>query len=230
MRRISYSFALLALVSVIYSNSYAQTPCTYSINPTSRSHGSGAETGSVNVTTSSGCTWTATSNASWIAIVSCGPMDLDGNRAADNPGGFTGSGYLCYSVPANPGPNSRTGTITIAGKTFTVTQASPPCTYTLSVGTWPLLYVGVPGTVTRSPQKSTYCAGDQVTLTATPTPYTGWKFSYWSGDASGSANPITLTMNSNKSVTANFTSTPTCTYTLSVSTNPSPGGRVTISP
>ena len=212
MRRISYSFALLALVSVIYSNSYAQTPCTYSINPTSRSHGSGAETGSVYVTTSAGCTWTATSHASWITIVSCGPMDPDGNRASDNPGGFTGSGYLCYSVSANPGPNSRTGTITIAGQTFTVIQAPPPCTYTLSVSTWPLLYVGVPGTVTISPQKSTYCAGDYVTLTATPN--SGWTFSSWSGDATGSANPITIIMNSNKSVTANFTSTPTCTYTL----------------
>ena len=77
-----------------------------------------------------------------------------------------------------------------------------------------------------SPQKSTYCAGDEVTLTATPN--SEYEFSSWSGDASGSANPITLTMNSNKSVTANFT--PTCTYALSVSTNPPSGVSVAITP
>ena len=102
--------------------------------------------------------------------------------------------------------------------------STPTCTYTLSVGTNP--YGG--GTVGISPQKSAYCAGDVVTLAATP--YSAYTFSFWSGDAGGSINPITITMNSNKSVTANFTSTPTCTYTLSVGTNPPGGGTVTISP
>ena len=112
--------------------------------------------------------------------------------------------------------------MTIAGKTFTVTQASPPCTYTLSVSTSP----PGGGTVTINPQKSTYCAGDVVTLTATPN--SEYEFNSWSGDASGSANPMTLTMNSNKSVTANFATT--CTYALSVSTNPPSGVTVAVTP
>jgi uncharacterized repeat protein (TIGR02543 family) len=42
-----------------------------------------------------------------------------------------------------------------------------------------------------------------VTLTANPE--SGYQFSGWSGDLSGSANPTTITMNSNKSATATFT-------------------------
>ena len=84
--------------------------CTYSINPSGNSFASSGGTGSVNVTASGGCTWTAVSNAaSWITVSS----------------GSTGSGNgtVAYSVPANPNTTSRTGTITIAGQTFTVTQS-----------------------------------------------------------------------------------------------------------
>jgi lysophospholipase L1-like esterase len=62
------------------------------------------------------------------------------------------------------------------------------------------------GSVTKNPNQSTYTSGTQVTLTAIPT--SGWAFSTWSGDASGSTNPYVITMTSNKSVTANFTNTP----------------------
>jgi hypothetical protein len=60
------------------------------------------------VTATSGCDWTATSNTSWIVIVS----------GANG----TGNGSLTYSVMQNTTGASRTGTITIAGKTFTVKQ------------------------------------------------------------------------------------------------------------
>ena len=72
-----------------------------------------------------------------------------------------------------------------------------------------------------SPAGGTYAAGSQVTLTATPT--SGYGFSNWGGDASGSQNPITITMNSNKSITANFT---TVWYTLTTGVSPSGSGSV----
>jgi len=81
--------------------------CTYSIDPTSEHFCSFGGTGSVSVTTESGCDWTATSNDSWISITS----GSSGN----------GNGTVSYSVSANTG-SSRTGTMTIAGKSFTVTQ------------------------------------------------------------------------------------------------------------
>ena len=76
--------------------------------PTSRAIGSGLHTEqTVKVTTISGCTWTATSNASWLTITS--------------GASGTGSGDVTYSVAANSG-GVRTGTLTIADQTLTVTQ------------------------------------------------------------------------------------------------------------
>jgi uncharacterized repeat protein (TIGR02543 family) len=74
------------------------------------------------------------------------------------------------------------------------------------------------GTVVASPSKTSYASGETVSLRAVPNP--GYAFAGWSGDASGTANPVTITMNANKTVTTNFTtvgSTPT-TYTLAVNT------------
>ncbi|HSP82647.1 MAG TPA: Ig-like domain-containing protein, partial [Gillisia sp.] len=71
------------------------------------------------------------------------------------------------------------------------------------------------GTVSKTPNQTTFNSGATVVLNATPA--TGYRFSGWSGDASGSTNPLTVTMNSNKNITANFTLIPvTTTYTLKV--------------
>jgi hypothetical protein len=83
--------------------------CSFSINPTSASQPAGGGTGSVTVTATAGCAWTAVSNATFITITS-------GSSG-------TGNGTVNYSVAANTGSTSRTGTLTIAGLTFTVTQA-----------------------------------------------------------------------------------------------------------
>lgn len=83
--------------------------CSYSISPTSASAAAGGGSGSVSVTTQSGCTWSATSNASWITVT--------------GGGSGTGNGTVSYSVASNSGA-SRTGTVTIAGQTFTVSQAA----------------------------------------------------------------------------------------------------------
>ena len=69
-------------------------------------------------------------------------------------------------------------------------------TYTLTVS-------ATNGTVTKTPNQTSYTSGQTVTLQATPN--AGYTFSGWSGDLTGTANPATLTMNANKSVTANFT-------------------------
>jgi uncharacterized repeat protein (TIGR02543 family) len=63
------------------------------------------------------------------------------------------------------------------------------------------------GTVTLDPAGGTYDYGMVVTLTATPA--TGYTFTGWSGDLSGTTNPTTITMDADKSVTATFTSSTT---------------------
>ncbi|WP_159439873.1 InlB B-repeat-containing protein [Pontibacter lucknowensis] len=84
--------------------------------------------------------------------------------------------------------------------TFTIVDKETPAEqHTLAVST------SGSGTVTRSPEQSSYPAGSTVSLTATPAP--GYAFAGWSGDASGSANPLSLIMDRNKAVTATFTAT-----------------------
>jgi uncharacterized repeat protein (TIGR02543 family) len=48
-----------------------------------------------------------------------------------------------------------------------------------------------------------YDSGNSVTLTATPS-NSGYIFSGWSGDASGTSTPLTITADSDKTITANF--------------------------
>jgi Zn-dependent metalloprotease len=84
--------------------------CSYSISPTSASFAASGGTGTVSVTAGAGCAWTAASNSSFITVT----------------GGASGSGNgtVSYSVASNPNTTSRTGTLTVAGKTFTVSQAA----------------------------------------------------------------------------------------------------------
>src|ERR1043166_9462717 len=99
--------------------------CSFSLSPSSASFAASGGSGSMNLTTSAGCAWTATSTASWIIINS----------------GFTGSGTgtVNYSVAANSG-SARSGTMTIAGQTCSVDQAAaavPSCAYSLSASSAP---------------------------------------------------------------------------------------------
>jgi len=58
------------------------------------------------------------------------------------------------------------------------------------------------GTVAINPASNVYTNGDIVTLTATPA--ADCVFTEWSGDASGSSNPLVLLLDTNKLITANF--------------------------
>jgi C1A family cysteine protease len=97
-----------------YTLRYTGSSCSYSLSPSSQSLSQPVGSGSVTVTTQSGCAWTAASNAGWITVTS--------------GASGTANGTVNYSVTQNTGAKSRTGTLTIAGKTFNVTQAGVPPT------------------------------------------------------------------------------------------------------
>jgi formylglycine-generating enzyme required for sulfatase activity/C1A family cysteine protease len=107
--RIAYSELAGRTQFGTWTIAYHSGNCTYSISPVSNSFSSTAGTGSVSVTAQSGCNWTADSSATWITLIS-----------GSNGGG---SGTVSYSVASNSGTSSRTGTVTIAGQTFTVIQS-----------------------------------------------------------------------------------------------------------
>jgi hypothetical protein len=90
--------------------------CTYSITPASASPSASGGSSNVTVTSGTGCPWTAVSNNAWITVTS--------------GASGTGNGTVAYNVSANTGL-ARTGTITIAGQTFTINQSNG-CSYTFS--------------------------------------------------------------------------------------------------
>jgi hypothetical protein len=61
------------------------------------------------VQASSGCSWSAATNASWISVVS--------------GASGTGNGTVVYQVQANTTGQARTASLSVAGETLTVNQA-----------------------------------------------------------------------------------------------------------
>jgi hypothetical protein len=92
--------------------------CVVAITPSSASFGEQGGAGSVTVTTTAGCSWSASAGAEWIGITS--------GRTGDGPGS------VAYAVAANGGPESRTAAIAIEDQRHTITQSgSTPlvCTF-----------------------------------------------------------------------------------------------------
>ncbi|MGI8745483.1 MAG: putative Ig domain-containing protein [Bryobacteraceae bacterium] len=83
--------------------------CTYSLSAAGQSFGATGGTGNVSVIAPAGCGWSASVNASWIT-------NLSGVNG-------TGNGTVGYSVSANTGV-ARSGTLLIAGQTYTINQAA----------------------------------------------------------------------------------------------------------
>ncbi len=161
-------------------------------------------------------------------------LGLDGvTLTFSNDGGTAttdGYGYYSHSVPSG-----WSGTVipTKAGYSFTppsrdytdVTANITDQDYTASIIQYTLtIDTTAGGTTDPAPGSYTYDYGTEVSVTAVPN--SGYQFSGWSGDATGTTNPITVTMDGDKSITANFS---TIQYTLTIAagaggtTNPAPG-------
>ncbi len=90
--------------------------CSFAISPESQSVAPSGGSGAVAVTAPAGCGWNASSTASWISITS--------------GGSGSGNGTVNFTVASTSGPG-RSGTLTIAGRTFTVNQGQG-CAISLS--------------------------------------------------------------------------------------------------
>jgi uncharacterized repeat protein (TIGR02543 family) len=104
--------------------------------------------------------------------------------------------------------SANPATITMnAAKNITVAFSATSYALTINAGG---------GTVTRSPNLNSLDSGAVDTLTVVP--YNRFRFTGWSGDLSGSANPAIIIMNTPKNVTANFVTIPIYSLAI-VSTN-----------
>jgi hypothetical protein len=102
--------------------------------PTSINYASDGGDGTVSVTAPANCGWQAIPNDPWLSVTS---------GALGN-----GNGTVGYHVAVNATGNPRSGTITIAGQTFTVNQSNLPCSYQISPTSTSLGFNGGSGTVT----------------------------------------------------------------------------------
>ena len=90
--------------------------CAFTLNPPSAQVGFAAGVGTIAVAaTASDCSWSATTNTSWISITS----GVTG----------TGNGTVGYSTANSTSYLPRSGAIAVSGVSFAITQAPPSCTY-----------------------------------------------------------------------------------------------------
>ena len=81
--------------------------CTYSLSSSANTVGPGSGSTNFSILTSSGCAWTAVSDAtSWLTTSSTG----------------SGDGTVTYNTAANTSTSTRVGHITVGGRVHTVTQ------------------------------------------------------------------------------------------------------------
>ena len=129
-------------------------PCVFTLDTTSQSVGAGGGTATTTVRTDPTCSWTAASNVSWLTV--------SGNGAG------AGNQLVSLTVAANTG-SSRVGTATIAGQTFTVTEAGS-CSASVTPSSQSLGSGGGPGSesvVTAAGCAWTASTGDPwLTITA----------------------------------------------------------------
>jgi hypothetical protein len=108
----------LTIAGQTFTVTEAAATCSFSLSSGSQSFPGAGGSASVAVTATPGCSWTATSSATWVTVVT---------GAAG-----TGNGSDNYTVAANPTPPARSATLLIGGQSFTVTQSAPGCVVTLS--------------------------------------------------------------------------------------------------
>jgi hypothetical protein len=112
------------------------TTCSPDLQSLSGNVPASGGSGTVGVIAPSVCAWTAISNTlSWLTVSS--------------PGG-TGSTGVQFVALANTSATPREGTLTVANKTYTVTQAGAPCSYALTTSNLTVASSGLSSSVAFS--------------------------------------------------------------------------------
>jgi hypothetical protein len=110
------------LTATIAGQTFAVTQsgidCTVSLSPYDAVVAAAGGDGSVGVTVAAGCQYDTTLGPNWISVTS--------------GASGTGSGTLVYKVAPNSSTVARSGSITIGGQAFQVTQDAAACTVTIN--------------------------------------------------------------------------------------------------
>jgi hypothetical protein len=175
------------------TETYVFVTCSFGIDPVSQSFGASGGPGSVTVTAPDGCAWTTASSQPWISVVDGATGD--------------GNGAVTLSVEPNLGSLSRSGSLSISGQIFTVTQdGAGAAIFTLVVeteGTGSGRVTSQPTGIDCNPDCfEDYSAGTTVVLAASAAP--GSIFAGWTGDGCSGTGLCTVTLSAAKEVVATF--------------------------
>ncbi len=152
--------------------------CAYNLRSTSGTVPASGGAGSVGVVAASGCAWTSIGNdTSWLTITSTGS---------------SGTGSVQFVASPNMSALPQVGTLTIAGLTYTVTEAGAPCSFSLAQ---PGVNVGADGTATN--QTLSFTAATAA-CTVTPVSYSSWIHVIGSSLA-GTSGTLTYSVDANAS-------------------------------
>lgn len=115
------------------------------------SYAAGAEGGesTFDFTINSGCAWTVSANQTWVTVTS----------AASG----TGNATVTFRIDINTGATNRTATITVAGKSFAITQSGTPCSLLVTPGNRTVPFSG--GAMTFTVNGLAGCTWTATTLT-----------------------------------------------------------------
>ena len=126
----------------LYLGNPPQQQCSYYLSPNGSNFDAAGGSRTFEVSTTSSCSWAASSNASWISITS--------------GGSGTGNGTVTYRVETNPTTSSRSGSITAGGVQFSIMQAgAASCSFSLMPSSATVGSSGGNGTVSVSASTST---------------------------------------------------------------------------
>jgi hypothetical protein len=125
--------------------------CSYNLRSPNGTVPASGGNGTVGVVSASVCTWTASSNAPWLSVVSSAG---------------SGTGDVTFAAEPNAGAAPRSGSLTVAGQTYSVTQAGAPCSYTLASASASVAATGGSGSVAFTTT--------QTGCTPAPVSYSNW--------------------------------------------------------
>jgi Putative binding domain, N-terminal/Viral BACON domain len=190
-------------VAGVTVNVTQQGACAYSVSPTTLTLPDAAGSSSVTVTTTPGCTWQVTDNASWLTPgVSSG----------------TGSATVSFTVTANTSTSPRTAQLTVAGTIVSVTQQGA-CGYSVTPATQTLPAGAGSGNVTVTTTSGcTWQVSDNASwLTPTVTSGTGTATVTLNVTANTSTSPRTAQVTI-AGTTVSVTQQGACAYTVTPAT------------
>jgi hypothetical protein len=174
--------------------------CSYDLQSSAATVNGYGSTGVASVITAPGCSYTAQSGVTWLSITS----GANGS----------GSGDVNFTASANNLAVPRTGTLTVAGKPFTVTQNGMPCSYSLSATNFSFANAGG----SNSFNITTPTLGCSPNVQS----YAGWlsaSLSFNAGAGTGTVN-FTAQSNPTPAVRAGTISVDDQTFTVNVAASP----------